>query len=66
MRMGAEGFEGVIAPREVGFAERCVDFVVADLMKQNGRPALPAPELWNEVVQALADIRRDRPAAEAA
>ena len=65
-RMGAEGLHGVVGPGEFGLRHRGVDLVVADLVHEDGRPALAAAQARDEVVQALPCVRRDGPLAEGA
>jgi hypothetical protein len=40
-----------------------MDFAVANMVQQDNRPALAAPQLWNKMMQALRDMGRDWPAA---
>ncbi len=49
---------GIVA-REFALGQCRVDFVVTDLVEKHSRPALAAPELRHEVVQALLGVRRD-------
>lgn len=58
--MGAQNFHRVVMARKFGFAERCVNFLVADMMQQNHRPALAPAQFRDQMVQALRDVRRDR------
>ena len=62
--MLAQRRDGVVGARKLGFREGGVDLVVANLVQKNGRPAFSAPELGDEVMQALAGVGRNRPAAE--
>lgn len=58
--MGAQGIDGVMAARQFCFRQGGVDFVMANLMQQNDRPALAAAQLGRQVMQALFRIPRDR------
>ena len=60
--MRPQGFAGVIVARKFGFGQSGVDFLVADLMQQHRLAALAAAQAWDQVVAALRDIVRDRPA----
>lgn len=62
--MLAQRLDCVIGAGKFGFGQRGVDFTMANLMQQNGRPAFSAPELRDKVVQALGHVRRDRATAE--
>ena len=64
--VGAQRIDRVIVAGKLGFRERGMDLVVADLVQQHRRPALAAAKPGREMVQALAHIRRDGPAAEGA
>ena len=56
----------MVGAGEFGLGQGGVDFVVTDLVQKNGRPALAAPELGDEVVLALRHVPGDRAAAERA
>ena len=62
--MGAQRLDRVIVAGKLGFRQRGVDFVVAYLVEQHGRPALAAAQFRNKVMKALRGIRRDCPEAE--
>lgn len=62
--MLAERPDRVIGARKLGFRQRGVDLVVANLVQQDGRSALAAPELGDKVMLALPDMPGDGPAAE--
>ena len=64
--MATQRLHCVIGPGQFGLRERGVNFVVANLVQQNRRPALAAAKLGHKVVQALAGIRRNRPIAQGA
>ena len=64
--MAVQRFDGGIVAGEFGLGQACVDFAVADVVEQYGRPALAAFEFRDEVVQALRDIRRYGALAEGA
>lgn len=49
-----------------GFGEAGVDFLVADVVKEDGRSALAAFQFRDQVVQALRHVRRDGAQAERA
>lgn len=65
-RMGPQGSNRVVTACQLSFAQRCMDFLVADVMQQHRGAALAAFQLWNQVVQALVNIRRDRAPAQGA
>ena len=65
-RMGAQRVDGVVVPGKLGLGERGVDFVVADLVEKDCRPALAATEFRDKVVEALARIGRNGALAERA
>lgn len=58
-RVGAKGLRVVEGAGEVGFGEGCVNFVVANLMKQNRRTAFAAAQFGDKMVQALRRIWRN-------
>src|SRR6056297_2377190 len=64
--MRSQGLDTGIVARQFRLAQRGVDLVVANLMKQHHRPALAAFQPGDQVMQALARLRRDRPAAKRA
>ncbi len=63
--MGAKRLHRGIAAGEFGFGQRRVDFPVAELVEEDGRPPLPALQPRDQVVQRAAP-GRDRAAAERA
>jgi hypothetical protein len=65
-RMGAQRLDGVVVARKLRLGHGGVDLVVADLVHENGRPALAAAQARDQVVQALLGVRRDGPVAEGA
>lgn len=64
--MGPQGFDGVEAAGKLGLGQGGVNFVVTDLMKQHRRPAFATPQAWDQVVQALLCLWRDRAPAKGA
>lgn len=42
-----------------GFRKRGVNFTVTDVMEQHDRTAFAAAQFWDQVMQALRDMRRD-------
>ena len=64
--MGFERLDRGVAAGEFGLGKGRVDFVVANLVQESRLTALPAAELRDEVMDALADVRRDGAAAERA
>lgn len=64
--MGAQRRGRVPQTRQFRLGSRGVDFVVADLMQEHDRPAFPAPELWDQVMQALWCAGKNWPLAERA
>lgn len=55
-RMAAQGFYRVVGARQFGFSERCMYFIVADLVQEYGRTALAAAQLGYKMVQALLGV----------
>ena len=64
MRMCAKRFGRVVVTRQLGLGQRGVDFIVANLMDQNRWPAFATFQLWDQVMMALLDTRRDRALAQ--
>ncbi len=64
--MSAQRLGRRVGARELRLAQRRVNLVVADLVEEHRRPALAAAELWDEVMQALARLGRNRAAAQGA
>lgn len=64
--MGAQRGNRVIVSRQFGLGQGGVNLAVADVMQQNGRPALAAFEFRDQMMQALGNARRDRAQAERA
>lgn len=62
--MGSQRLDRVVAPGEVGLGQGRVDFLVADVMQKDGRPALSAAQPWRQVMQALRHVRRNRAPAQ--
>jgi len=60
MRMGAQGLNRIVAAGKLGLGQGGMDLIVADLMQQHCRPAFPATQFRDQVVQALFGIRRNR------
>ena len=65
-RVRAQGLRRVVGAGQVGFGQVCVDFVVADLMKQDGWAAFAAAQFGDKMVQALRSIWRNGPVAKRA
>lgn len=63
-RMLAQRLNRVIVAGKLGFRERGVDFVVANLVEKHRRTTLAASKFRDEMMQALRRLRRDRAAAE--
>ena len=63
MWMRAKLFDRVVSARQLGFVQGRMNFFVADVMKQHRGTTLAAFQLWNEMVSALRDIRRNGAAA---
>lgn len=61
--MATQRLHCVIGPGQFRLRECGVNFVVANLVQQNRRPAFSAAKLGHKVVQALAGIGRDGPIA---
>ena len=49
---------------KLGFGQRGVDFIVTNLVKQNGRAPFASAKLWYEVMKALLGVRRNWPVAQ--
>jgi hypothetical protein len=64
--MGTQRFHGVVVPRKLRLRHGGVDLVVADLVHEDGRPALAAAQARDQVMQALLGVWRDGPVAEGA
>ena len=64
--MGAQGLDRGIVAGKLGLAQRCMNLVMADLMQEDGRTVFAALEAGDQVMVALAGVRRDRAAAERA
>lgn len=64
--VAAQCFYRVKVAGQLGLGQGGVDFVVADLMQQDGRAALAAFEFGDKMVQALLCEGRDRTFAQGA
>ena len=64
--MSTQRIDCVIRPRQFGFCQGGVNFVVANLMQQHGFAAFSAPKPGDQVVKALQGVRRDGPPAKRA
>ncbi len=64
--MGAQNLDGRKVAGKVRLSQGRVDFVVADLMQQNGFATLSASQFRNQVMLALLGIWRDWPVAQGA
>jgi hypothetical protein len=62
--MGTQRLHRVVGPRKLRLRHRGVDLVVADLVHEDGRPALAAAQARDQVMQALLGVWRDGPVAE--
>ena len=58
--MRAERFGRVVVARQFRLTQRCVDFLVADVVEQDGWPTLAAFQLGDQVMQALRHAGWDR------
>ena len=65
-RMGAQGFDGVVAAGQFGLGQGGVNFIVADLMQKHDRPALAAAQFRRQVMQALLGVLWNRSLAQRA
>lgn len=61
-----ERLDRAVAAGELRLRQGGVDLVVADLMQAHRGAALAAPQAWDEVMEALFRLRRDRATAEGA
>lgn len=57
--MPPQSLNGIIDPRQFSFAQRGMDFLVANVMDQNGWTAFPAFQLRDQMVQALRHTGRN-------
>ena len=64
--MRFERFDRAIVAREFCFCQGCVDLVVANLVQQDRGAAFAAFQLGDQMVQALACISGNGPAAQGA
>lgn len=64
--MGAQSLDRGIVSRKVGFRNRGVNFIVANLVQQHGWSPFATTKLWYQVMQALFRVRRDRAQAQRA
>ena len=64
--MRAQRLNRVVVPRQFCLRQRGVDFIVTDLVQQHDGPAFAAFEPWDQVMPALARLRRDQAAAKRA
>lgn len=62
--MAAQRLGSRKTPGKFGLAERCVDFLVTNVVQQHYFAALAAFEPRNKVMQALRNVRRDGPTAQ--
>ena len=58
--MRTQSFRCVEFFRQFSFAQRRVDFVVADLMDEACRPTFSASKFWHQMMLALLGFRGDR------
>ncbi len=64
--MGPQGCNARIIASQLCLAQRGVDFIVANLLQQHGRPALAAFQPWDQMMLTLAGMRRDLPVTQGA
>ena len=57
--MSAERLDRGVVPRQFGFGQRGVDFIVAYLMDKDRRAAPAALQLWDQVMPRLFRLRRN-------
>lgn len=65
-RVSFQRGDGGKVARKLGLGQGGMNLVMADLVKQNGWAILPAFQPWDEVVQALFRVGRDRAVAKGA
>lgn len=61
--MGAQGFDCVVGPGQLGLGQRGMDLVMADLVQQNRRTMPPAFQFWDQMMQRLLGLWWDRAVA---
>ena len=59
MRMCAKRFGRVVITCQLGLCQGCVDLIVADLVDQNRWSAFATFQLWDQMMMALPDTRRN-------
>ena len=64
--MRAQGLDCRIVARQFSLGQGCVNFIVANLMQPNDRPAFAAFECRDQLMQGLRRVWRYGPAAERA
>lgn len=62
-RVAAQGLDTGILSRQFRLGQRGMNFIVTDLLKQDGRPALSPFKLGDQVMMALTRIGRNRAVA---
>lgn len=55
----AQALDRIELARQLSLAQRGMDFVMANLMKQHGRSAFATPQFRDKVMKTLARIRRN-------
>ena len=64
--MAAQRLNGIVAARDVGFAQMGMDGLVTDVMQQNSGAFGAAAQTWHKVVPALRNVRWNRAVAKRA
>ena len=64
--MRAQGLGRVETACQFRLCQGCVNFLVTDMMQQNGRPVLATFQPWHQMVQRLRHMRRNRAQAKGA
>lgn len=64
--VGAQGLGRGIVPGQFRLAQNRMNLFVTNVMHENCRPAFSPFQLWDQVVERLRDMRRDRAQAQGA
>ena len=64
--MYLQGVNSRIVARQLCLGQRGMDFVMANLMQQDGRSTLPTFQFWDKVMQALPRVSGNGPATQGA
>lgn len=59
--MRPQSFGRVVVARQLRLGTRSMDFIVADLMDEDCGASLPTFQFWDQMMQRLARLGRDRP-----